>query len=108
MVELRINEILKEKDMSMTDLAKKVGINRVNLYTSLNGNPTYSRLKEVADALGVGIEELFPKENSRVSICGFVEVDGDIYKVASLSQLKELVETIEDAIALEKKKSNKH
>lgn len=100
MVELRINEILKEKDMSMTDLAKKVGINRVNLYTSLNGNPTYSRLKEVADALGVSIEELFPKEDSKVSICGYIEVDGEINKVSSLADLKELVATIEEGLKL--------
>lgn len=87
----------------MTELAKRIGINRVNLYNSLTGNPTYSRLQEVANVLNVDISELFKKNNEGVSICGFIEVAGDIYKVTSLQDIKELVTTVEEAIELYKK-----
>ena len=43
----------------MADIAKQIGISRVNLSNSLNGNPTLSRLTEVAKILGVEVSELF-------------------------------------------------
>lgn len=100
MIELRLNELLKEKKMTMAELAKTIGINRVNLYNSLNGNPTYSRLKEVADVLGVEVSELFKKNTEGVSINGYIEIDEEIYKVSSLSDIKNLVKTIEEAIQM--------
>lgn len=103
MIELRVNELLKEKKMTMAELAKEIGINRVNLYNSLNGNPTYSRLKEVADVLGVEISELFKKNTEGVSVNGYIEIDGEIYKVSSLKDIKNLVATIEEAIEMYKK-----
>lgn len=103
MIELRVNELLKEKKMTMAELAKEIGINRVNLYNSLNGNPTYSRLKEVADVLGVEISELFKKNTEGVSVYGYIEIDGEIYKVSSLKDIKNLVATIEEAIEMYKK-----
>lgn len=60
-MELRINEILKEKGMRMADLAKKIKIDQSNLSTSLKGNPKLSTLVDVASALGVEVRELFPE-----------------------------------------------
>ena len=60
-MELRINEILKEKGMRMADLAKKIKIDQSNLSTSLKGNPKLSTLMDVASALGVEVWELFPE-----------------------------------------------
>lgn len=60
-MELRINEILKEKGMRMADLAKRIKIDQSNLSTSLKGNPKLSTLMDVASALGVEVRELFPE-----------------------------------------------
>ena len=53
--ELRVVEIAHSKGMTMADIAKQIGISRVNLSNSLNGNPTLSRLAEVAKILGVEV-----------------------------------------------------
>ena len=56
---LRIKELCKEKHITMSEVASRIGINPITLSQSLNGNPTLSRLQEVADVLGVGVGELF-------------------------------------------------
>ena len=60
-MELRINEILKEKGLRMADLAKKIKTDQSNLSSSLKGNPKLSTLIDVASALGVEVRELFPE-----------------------------------------------
>lgn len=61
---LRIKEVIKEKGTTITELADKMGINRVNLSNMINGNPTYETLDKIATALGVNITELFEQPQS--------------------------------------------
>lgn len=63
---LRIKDIIKEKGMTITELADKMGINRVNLSNMINGNPTVETLNKIADSLCVPVTELFeqPKRDS--------------------------------------------
>ena len=72
---LRIKELCKEKHITMADVAKKIGIHAVTLTQSLNGNPTMSRLQEVADVLGVDISELFVHP-VKESVYGCLYVNG--------------------------------
>ena len=53
-MELRVVELTHAKGLTMADIAKQIGISLVNLSNSLNGNPTLSRLSEVAKILDVG------------------------------------------------------
>ena len=46
-----IKSIIKEKGYTIQDVAKKMGVNRVTLTLTLQGNPTYKKLKEIADAI---------------------------------------------------------
>ena len=68
---LRIKEVIKENGTTITELADKMGINRVNLSNMINGNPTYETLEKIATALGVNITELFdqPKNNTAGITC---------------------------------------
>lgn len=68
---LRIKEVIKENGTTITELADKMGINRVNLSNMVNGNPTYETLEKIATALGVNITELFdqPKNNTTGIAC---------------------------------------
>jgi Predicted transcriptional regulators len=59
---LRIKEVAKEKDISINELADKLGISRVTLHSQMNGNPTVETLQKIADVLEVEISELFKKE----------------------------------------------
>lgn len=55
---LRIKEICSEKGISLQTLANQMGITYQSLHATINGNPTLSRLQELADNLGVGVSEL--------------------------------------------------
>ncbi len=61
---LRIKEVIKGKGMTITELADKMGINRVNLSNMVNGNPTVETLNKIADAIGCSVTELFEKPKS--------------------------------------------
>ena len=67
----RIKDVIKEKGMTITELADKMGINRVNLSNMVNGNPTVETLNKIADALCVPVTELFeqPKKDSVSITC---------------------------------------
>lgn len=88
---LKIKEVAKSKGVSMTDIADKLGINPITLSKSLNGNPTLSRLNEVANILEVDVADLFsPREN----VHGCLFVNGKAVVINSKEELFELVEKI--------------
>ena len=64
---LRIKEICREKNIMLKDLASMIGITEVGLSKSLNGNPTISRLEEIAGALDVSVTDLF--EEPAKTVC---------------------------------------
>lgn len=63
-MDLRIKEVIKEKGSSIQELADRIGINRVTLSNSINGNPTVETLNKIADALCVPVTELFEQPKS--------------------------------------------
>lgn len=86
-MELRIVELAHKKGLTMSDIAKMIGISRVNLSNSLNGNPTLSRLREVAKILNVEVAELF-KQSEKIQVNGFIEYNNKMVKVDSISALR--------------------
>ena len=89
---LRIREIAKSKGMTMADIADKLGIKAITLSQSLNGNPTLSRLSEVADALGVDVGELFAPSKAGAEIHGCIYIDGKPNLINSKEDLVSLME----------------
>ena len=72
-MELRIKKIIREKGLTVQAVADKIGINRVNLSSSINGNPTIGTLEKIALALEVPVSDLFEQsENDTVNCpnCG--------------------------------------
>lgn len=59
---MRVKEILKDKQLTLNDLAKKLGISRQALYLQINNNPRISTLQRIADALGVPVGQLFDQK----------------------------------------------
>lgn len=66
---LRIKDICIEKGITLQELARRLNITYQSLYESIKGNPSLSRLKEIASALGVSVSELFVPANSQRVIC---------------------------------------
>ena len=90
MDELRIKEILKQQGKTMQELADMIGINRVNLSNSLNGNPTLDRLKQVADHLNVDIKELFiSTKSSPLEVIGVIKCNETIFDVNNFNDLEQ-------------------
>ena len=93
---LRIKELLKLRGMTLTELSVRMNIHRVNLSSSINGNPTLERLMEIAEILEVNVSELFTTKLEINEVNGFLEFEGEIYKIIKLSDLESLVEKIKN------------
>lgn len=64
-----IKTIIKEKGLTIQDVADKMGINRVTLAVILNGagkdkspNPTYEKMKQIAAAIECDVMDFFKDE----------------------------------------------
>ena len=78
----------------MAGLAKLLGIERANLASSLAGNPTLSRLQEVARILHVEVPDLFEREE-RPIISGYLEYDSKIVKIDSIEGLRAVLAEVD-------------
>lgn len=69
---LRIQEVCKEKGITMQILAKKMGISYQALYASIAGNPTIGRLNEIAKVLDCSLTELVQESTTHLKCpcCG--------------------------------------
>lgn len=61
MIELRIKEIAKEKNITLNELAERIGVTQPSISRMVNGviMPSWDTLDRIADALGVEPYELF-------------------------------------------------
>lgn len=86
-MKLKITELAHQRGMTMSDIAKLMDISRVNLSNSLNGNPTLSRLQEVARILHVEVPDLFDREE-QTCVSGYLEYNNKIVKIDSIESLR--------------------
>lgn len=70
---MRIKEILKEKDMTVQDLADKLGVSRQALSRQINGKLLVETAQTIADALNVPLWQLFTdsEHSIRCPKCGY-------------------------------------
>lgn len=94
----RIKEICKDQGITLSELAEKIGMKGANLSVSLSekGNPTYTTLMKIADALNVDIVELLISPTDRVT--GYIEYDGQVYKINSIAAIEKLLYKIKNNI----------
>ena len=57
-----IKSLIKQKGLTMEEVAERMGVSRVTLSQTLSGNPTMSTLQRIADALGCKVGEFFLDE----------------------------------------------
>lgn len=56
---LKAKEVIKEKGMTIEEVATKMGITKGSLSAALSGNPTIGYLARVAYAIDCDIRDLF-------------------------------------------------
>lgn len=79
-IEQNLREICKRKGLKLSDIADRMGAGQSNLITSLKGNPTISKLEDVAAALQVSVAELLTMRPD--SAQGLVIIDGQTYQIS--------------------------
>lgn len=87
---LRIKELCKERHVTMAEIAAQLGINPITLSQSLNGNPTLSRLNQVAEVLHVDVSELFERTDDN-RIHGVLYVGGKPVIVNSRDEIEKVL-----------------
>ena len=91
-MELRIKELIKEKGTTIQNIADLIGVNRVTLSNSINGNPTLETLEKIANALGVPVAEPFDKSSDEV--VGAVRIGKDTHVINSKEDIRKLAENL--------------
>lgn len=95
--ELRVKEILDERNILMKDFADQIGITRETLTRALKGNPQYSTLKAIADGLGVSVPELFKtKPSTTRDVYGCLYVNEKPILVNGKQDLDKVMELISE------------
>ena len=66
---------IKERGMKLEDVASRltnnrgtIGISQPSMSSLINGNPSYSRLKEIADILGITVSELVADDTEEIVV----------------------------------------
>ncbi len=79
-IETNLKSICHQKGLSLTDVANRMGTSPSNLLSSVKGNPTISKLQDIADALQISVSELLTQrpESSK----GLVFIDGRTYALS--------------------------
>lgn len=91
---MRIKELIKEKGLTVAQVALKMGVVAPALSRVINGNPTVEMLQRIAIALDVDIRDLLKGPDN--DLYGLVQYNGQTYKIDSLERLKQLLLQIEN------------
>ena len=77
---IRLKDILKERNLTLSAFAEQVGISQSNLSNYINGNisPTLETLGKIAKALNISVTELF-KEKEALEFQ--IKYNGKVYAI---------------------------
>ena len=95
MITLRIEEILKERGISKTQFADMMGIKKQNVNLLIETN-NIRKIEEIANKLVVKFTDLIHDSTSESysKIMGFIDVNGEIFRIKSKVDIEELLKNI--------------
>ena len=64
-----IKKALKRHNLTVADTAAKLGVDRVTLSRTINGNPTINTLMRISQVTGIPIAEFFAEDNTPSLTC---------------------------------------
>lgn len=105
MKKLDIKRALREHNMTQVELCKRTGLLTQNMSPIINGNPTISKLFQVAEGIGCDITDLFypdpseeetEKESAHLSISELEEIMRRAYPSIPTERVEEIVKMIEE------------
>lgn len=105
MKKLDIKRALREHNMTQVELCKRTGLLTQNMSPIINGNPTISKLFQVAEGIGCDITDLFypdpseeetEKESAHLSMVELKEIMRRAYPSIPTERVDEIVKMIEE------------
>lgn len=84
---LRIKEVLKEKGITLKDLAAMLGITNVALSRTINGNPTIETLRKIAEALDIDVRELITPTKEKTTTATPLYIKNEVGGLISVGTL---------------------
>ena len=94
MTKLRVKELCKQKGITLAILADKMGVTASAVTQYLKSdNISSATLIKFADILGVKLDDLIVKEGCYIN--GFVDVNGQVYRINSKKDVADLLSIIE-------------
>ena len=98
----RIKEILREKGMTVNDLADKVGVSRQALSKQIKGKMLVETADKIATALGVPLWQLFVSPNDIIGaneeLTALIQHKGNFYKATTMAELEKIVYKIKEKV----------
>lgn len=79
-IEKNLKELCRQKRLTLTDVANRMGANPSNLLSSIKGNPKLSTLQDIANALQISVSELLTRRPDKAQ--GITIIDGQVYQVS--------------------------
>ena len=75
-----LKTICRSKGLSLTDVANRMGTSPSNLLSSVKGNPTISKIQDIADALNISVSELLTMRPNAAE--GIVIIGGQTFQLS--------------------------
>ena len=79
-IESNLKAICRQKGLTLTDVANRMATSPSNLLSSVKGNPTISKLQDIANALQISVSELLTKLPEKAQ--GIAIIDGKTYQLS--------------------------
>lgn len=89
-----IKRVIKDKGYTIQDVAGMIGVNRVTLTNTISGNPTYRKMKQIADAIGCQVTDFFADEENKSDFASYIRYKGIHYTADTLDEFLKQVEEI--------------
>lgn len=67
-----IKAVIKQRGLSVKEVAERMGISDVGLSQHINGNPSVQVLERIAYAIGCEVSDFFPSSKVRCPHCGAI------------------------------------
>ena len=97
MAKIIVRETLKEKGVSIKELASRMGISSSAVSQILaNPTPSIQQLERIAKAIGVDIMDLFAQDYKYIN--GYFETEGVIYPVKNREQFMGVYEKVDGIV----------
>ena len=97
MAKIIIRETLKEKGISIKELATGMGVTPSAVSQLLaNPNPSIQQLERIANVIGVDVMDLFAQDFSYIN--GYVEAGDRIYPVKSREQFISIIDKVDGIV----------